>query len=149
VVLYDESRVVAALIQIGKQRKFCSLAGDLYRRFLLLQSFLDCHKTLNQILEDVDRKAQPICARLNKGAGDTKRVRSLPFTISRDEYLQTQKFYRVFFMSQPFIIVNRILYCQESDFPPSVMMQAPKERVESYIEATRGETKHFPVKITP
>ena len=131
-VLYDESRVVAALIQIGKQRKFCSLAEDLYRRFLLLQSFLDCHKTLNQRLEDVYRKAQSISAGLNKGGVVTKRDRStvLPFTISRDEYYQIQRVQRVFFMSQPFIIPARILYFQESNFLPSVMMQAPKERPE-------------------
>jgi hypothetical protein len=73
-VLYDRSRVMVALVQIGKQSNFCGLAEDLYRHFLLLQSFLDCQKTLNQKLGDVHRKVQSICAGLNKGGGDTKRV---------------------------------------------------------------------------
>ena len=62
VVLYDRSRVMAALVPIGKQGKFCSLAEDLYGHFLLLQSFLDCRGFLSRRLEDVHRKAQSICA---------------------------------------------------------------------------------------
>jgi hypothetical protein len=83
---------MVALVQIGKQSNFCGLAEDLYRHFLLLQSFLDCQKTLNQKLGDVHRKVQSICAGLNKGAETLSESAQLPFTISGDEFLQIQRF---------------------------------------------------------